>query len=51
MTLITSNPTRIGRPPSIVAIIALLMFLGATSLAGGTAMVFGVGGGGIMLPD
>ncbi|HEU5113748.1 MAG TPA: hypothetical protein VFU96_10555 [Acidimicrobiia bacterium] len=51
MTLITSSPTRIGRPPSIVAIIALLLFLGATSLAGGTAMVFGLGGGEIMLPD
>jgi hypothetical protein len=51
VTLVVSTPTRIGRPPSIIAVIALLLFLGVTALAGGIALVFGLGGGQIMLPD
>jgi hypothetical protein len=51
MTLVASRPVRTHRPASVIAIISMLVFLGVTALGGGFAMVFGLGGDKVMLPD
>ena len=46
MTTVKNEPVvEVRRPGPVVALIVLLVFLGITALAGGIAMVFGVGGG------
>ncbi|HEY4606764.1 MAG TPA: hypothetical protein VIH55_03870 [Acidimicrobiia bacterium] len=48
-TKTVSTPTK-TRPASVVALISLLIFLGVTALAGGAAMVFGIGDGVVLPP-
>ena len=50
MTSVQTAPVTTRRPRPVVALIALLLMLGITALAGGIAMVFGVGGES-MLPE
>jgi hypothetical protein len=52
MTL-AATPGRVvaHRPPAVVVLISVLLFLGVTALAGGTAMVFELGGDQVMIPS